>query len=76
MKRRITMRDLRIASQMTQVELALRAGLGQNDISRLELGKTPSPTLKTITRLARALETDLNTIGIAVKASVAEGAEG
>jgi DNA-binding XRE family transcriptional regulator len=43
--------------QMTQDELADKAGLLQSHISRLEDGKH-APTAKTIERLAKALETE------------------
>ena len=45
---------LREQHKLTQLELALRAGLGQGHICKLELGYR-SPTLETIRCVAKAL---------------------
>ncbi|HJT76408.1 MAG TPA: helix-turn-helix transcriptional regulator [Gemmataceae bacterium] len=49
--------------QMTQAELAAKAGLPQSHISRLEDGQH-APTAKTIERLARALNTEPSQLDI------------
>jgi DNA-binding XRE family transcriptional regulator len=49
--------------QLTQEELAKKAGIPQSHISRLEDGQH-SPTAKTIERLARALETEPSKLDI------------
>jgi ribosome-binding protein aMBF1 (putative translation factor) len=49
--------------QMTQEELAAKAGIPQSHISRLEDGRH-APTAKTIERLARALDTDPSKLDI------------
>jgi DNA-binding transcriptional regulator YiaG len=49
--------------QLTQAELAARAGIPQSHISRLEDGMH-APTAKTIERLARALETEPSKLDI------------
>ena len=49
---------------LTQTEIAERLGVSQSHFSRLELGKK-SPSLRTLDRLARALEitvSDLTTV--------------
>ena len=49
--------------QMTQEELAAKAGIPQSHISRLEDGRH-APTAKTIERLARALDTEPSQLDI------------
>jgi predicted transcriptional regulator len=44
----------RIDAQMSQIELAEKAGVGQSVIARLESGTT-NPTVGTVNRVARAL---------------------
>jgi DNA-binding XRE family transcriptional regulator len=51
-------RDLRGAARMTQKELAVRSGLPQSHISRLENGQH-SPSHKTLVKIAKALEVSL-----------------
>jgi DNA-binding XRE family transcriptional regulator len=48
-------RRLREARDMTQQELATRAGLTQGYVSQLESGLKQSPSLPTLRKLARAL---------------------
>jgi len=48
----------RLEQGMSQAQLARRTGLQQSSIARIENGTT-SPTLKTLIRLARALNRDL-----------------
>ena len=51
--------DRRTALNLTQTELASRAGMTQPQVSKLELGGTV-PTLPLLARLAEALDTTLN----------------
>ena len=46
--------DIRKAEGLTQKDLALRSGINQADISRLENGNG-NPSIKTLKRLARAM---------------------
>lgn len=50
--------DARIAKKLTQEELAKKAGVTQNTITRLESGTT-NPTFATINRVASALGKEL-----------------
>lgn len=52
-------RDRRRELGISQTELARRAGMTQPGISRIELGGT-TPTLPLLSRLARAMESDLD----------------
>jgi transcriptional regulator with XRE-family HTH domain len=45
----------RAARQLTQVELARRAGLTSKGISMIESGKRPSPSVDTVCALAKAM---------------------
>jgi predicted transcriptional regulator len=51
-------RNLRIASGLSQEDLARRVGTTQPMIARLEAGGQP-PSLRTLERLAEALDADL-----------------
>lgn len=51
------MMDARLAKQMSQAELARRAGTGQAVISRLE-GMRAKPSFSLVQKIASALETD------------------
>jgi transcriptional regulator with XRE-family HTH domain len=48
-------RRLRRQQDLTQEQLARRAGLTQGHLSKIEAGMRQSPTARTIKRLARAL---------------------
>jgi transcriptional regulator with XRE-family HTH domain len=48
------LRKARLAAQLTQEELAFRAGVSRNYISLLELDEK-SPTVQTLFRVAKAL---------------------
>jgi transcriptional regulator with XRE-family HTH domain len=52
-------RDLRWARRLKQGELADRAGIAQNTLSQIELGKT-TPSVPTLEKIARALSLDLS----------------
>jgi DNA-binding phage protein len=43
---------------LTQVELALRSGIGQSEISRIERGEG-NPTVETLSRVGRSLNLNL-----------------
>jgi transcriptional regulator with XRE-family HTH domain len=47
--------DLRDAAGLTQFELAVRAGVRPETISRIESGKTTDPPVRVVTGLASAL---------------------
>ena len=51
--------DLRKGCGMTQRQLALKSGLQQAEISRIEAGNS-NPTLSTIAALAQALDAELS----------------
>lgn len=53
--------DLREKHGLSQAELALRCGIDQGDISRIERGAT-SPTARTLQRIAEALDADLRLV--------------
>ncbi len=49
-------------AEMTQAELALKAGLSKATINRIERGHAQSVTFETINRLARALSVDADVL--------------
>lgn len=49
--------ERRLALGLAQWEVADRAGIRQGMISNLEVGRTTQPWAKTLSRLAKALET-------------------
>lgn len=59
------LKSLREESGLTQAELALRAGLPQSHISRLESGRH-SPSMKTLEKLAAALDVEVNTLTLLI----------
>jgi transcriptional regulator with XRE-family HTH domain len=52
-------RDLRWDRRLNQGELAHRAGIAQNTLSQIELGKT-TPSVPTLEKIARGLNVDLS----------------
>lgn len=52
----MTLREARLAKNLTQVELAEKSGIPQTHISAIELGKVQSPEWTTVAKLAGALE--------------------
>ncbi|MFA6046374.1 MAG: helix-turn-helix transcriptional regulator [Phycisphaerales bacterium] len=54
----ITLKQARTRAGLTQVALAEKSGVRQNNISRLETGHIPNPHLDTVLRLASALRVD------------------
>jgi transcriptional regulator with XRE-family HTH domain len=52
-------RDLRWGRRLKQGELAHRAGIAQNTLSQIELGKT-TPSVPTLEKIARGLNLDLS----------------
>lgn len=57
------LKTLREDRGMTQIQLALEAGLQQSHISRLE-GGMHSPSMKTLQKLADALKIDIGTLNL------------
>jgi transcriptional regulator with XRE-family HTH domain len=55
-------RRLRELRQLSQAELARRAGMDQGHLSRIEDGTYKSPRLSNITKLARALNCELSDV--------------
>jgi transcriptional regulator with XRE-family HTH domain len=51
--------QLRLAAELTQFELAVRAGVRPETVSRIESGQTPTPTTATVQALARVLNVPL-----------------
>jgi transcriptional regulator with XRE-family HTH domain len=51
------LREARVRHEMTQEELAIRAGTTQSAIARIERDRT-SPSIKTLTALFQAMEED------------------
>jgi DNA-binding XRE family transcriptional regulator len=54
--------EARLASRLTQQQLAIKAGVSQTVIARLESG-TNNPTIATVSRVARALGKELKLVG-------------
>ena len=48
-------RAARLAAGMTQLDVARKTGIRANNISSIECGKHPTPTVTTLKRLAAAL---------------------
>lgn len=53
-------KELRDQARLTQEELAEKSGVSRAIISSLESGRTTSTTMKTLSKLARALNTSLD----------------
>ena len=63
----MTLRDMRTRAKLTQVELAAKAGLNQEVISRLECGKTLDPHYSVVAALANALGTSPTSVARAIR---------
>jgi transcriptional regulator with XRE-family HTH domain len=68
----MNLRQLREALGQTQEETAILGDVDQTQVSALELGQNPNPTLATLDGLARAYQTSRDVIVLALKKSVAE----
>jgi transcriptional regulator with XRE-family HTH domain len=68
----MNLRQLREAKGQSQHESATLAGIDQTQVSSLELGRIPNPTLATLDGLARAYQTSRDLIVLALRTSVAE----
>jgi transcriptional regulator with XRE-family HTH domain len=64
------LRELRVAAQLTQQELAMRAGVSLSQIMQLEQGRTPDPRMSTLLLLAEALGVDMNRLTAGVVRAV------
>lgn len=53
-------KELRDQARLTQEELAKKSGVSRAIISSLESGRETSTTMKTLSKLARALNTSLD----------------
>ena len=53
------LREEREKQSLSQSEVALRAGMDEPALSRIETGKNPNPTLDTLTRIANAIGKDV-----------------
>lgn len=62
----MTFRDLREQAELTQAQLAERAGVEQTTISQLELGKVRNPKYGTVEALALALGKDVREVAAAI----------
>jgi transcriptional regulator with XRE-family HTH domain len=49
-------------AEMTQAELAKKAGVSRHTVMRIEAGNAESVTFETVNRLARALEVDADVL--------------
>ena len=61
-----TIREFRAKSDLTQEELAFKSGLSRNYISLIELDQK-SPTIQTLTRIAKPLGIQVSTLIIAAE---------
>jgi len=52
-------RELRKEQDMTQLDLAVKSGMEENAVQRLETGRT-NPTVKTLLKISRALDVDFS----------------
>jgi len=53
-------RELRLQRNMSQGDIFRKTGLERNYLSRLETGKIKDPTIRTVIRIAGALEIDID----------------
>ena len=51
----MTLRELRLAVDLSQTEVAARAGLAQSTYSDIESGATPNPSTQSLQGVAKAL---------------------
>ncbi|WP_262890655.1 helix-turn-helix domain-containing protein [Kordia aestuariivivens] len=51
-------RELRKEQNMTQLDLAVKSGMEENAVQRLEMART-SPTIKTLYKIAKGLGVEL-----------------
>ena len=56
--KRLTLKEARALRQLTQEQLAERAGMQQSDISAIERGRREQPEIATMRKLSRALGMD------------------
>lgn len=64
------LRAIRLQRQLTQTELARRAGMHRNSIRKLENGTTREITADSASALAAVLKTSVADLGLPVRASV------
>jgi transcriptional regulator with XRE-family HTH domain len=55
-------RELRNQNEMSQVELAMKAGVNPSYIALLEIGQRKNPSLAVLKRLAKALGVPVTTL--------------
>lgn len=67
------LKQLRDEAGLTQQALATAAGLSMSGVMQMEQGKRPDPRLSTVRALAKALGTDLNTLGGLEPSATAKG---
>jgi transcriptional regulator with XRE-family HTH domain len=53
------LKQLREAKGLTQVELAIKAGLSPSNVAQIEQGQRPDPRVSTVAALAQALGVDI-----------------
>jgi DNA-binding XRE family transcriptional regulator len=61
---------LRLNAGMSQAELVQKAGIAQPQLSRLENGLTPNPTLDIVRRLSTALNVSIDEVSQALSMTV------
>lgn len=52
-------RELRKEKAMTQLDLAVKSGMEENALQRIETGRT-NPTIKTLLKITRALDIEFS----------------
>lgn len=68
----MTLRQLREQAGLTQEQVAERARMRQGEVSSLERGARPNPTLSTLEDYARGLGQPVDVVVVALRATVAE----
>lgn len=66
----MTLRQLREQAGLTQEQVAAVAGMRQGEVSSLERGDRPNPTLATLEDYARGLGQPLDVVVVALRATV------